>query len=89
MEDTLSLPLKQPKKSTRKRKGSAMSTVNEVEEELEDWEQNDGFLMGTALGWDSIEDDVTNEDEDFCEFPAYQTIELQIILPVYAVSSRY
>ena len=71
VEDTLPLPVKRPKKRGRKRKGSVMSTVDEVEEEPEDWEKNDGFLMGTALGWDSIEDDVTNEDVDFCEFLFY------------------
>lgn len=68
VEDNLQLPLRRPKKPGRKRKGSAMSTVEEEEEDLEDWEQSDGFLMGTAIGWDSIADDVTNEDEDLCMF---------------------
>ena len=74
VEDNLQLPFKRPKKPGRKRKGSAMSTVDEVEEELEGWEEGDGFLMGTALGWDSIEDDVTNEDEDLCMFSNHRFI---------------
>ena len=68
VEDNLQLPLRRPKKPGRKRKGSAMSTVDEAEDELEEWEESDGFLMGTAIGWDSIADDVTNEDEDLCMF---------------------
>ena len=82
VEDTLPLPVKRPKKRGRKRKGSVMSTVDEAEEELEDWEQNDGFLMGTAYGWDSIEDDVTNEDEDLCKLAEHQSVEKQFSAPL-------
>ena len=69
IEDILPLPIKRSKKSGRKPKSGAMSTVDEDEEEqLEPWEQDSGFVLGTTHVWDSLEDDIANEDEDTCKF---------------------